>query len=146
MADRVANIAKGRAVELATANPTAGVVLLLQAAEVDDTLDNYDTVAAMLAAAGNTEATFTNYARKTGIAITVNLDDAGNVHSLDIPDQVWTAAGGATNNTLAKLVFAIQTGVDDSSLIPVTAQDWTPTTDGSDLTAQINASGIYQAA
>lgn len=140
------SVSGGGAVQLGIDNSTAGVVLLLSAAEVDDTLDNYDSVQAMLAAAGNTEAAFTNYARKTGITITATEDDAGNTYALDIPDQTWTSAGGTTDETLAKLVFAIQTGADDSTLIPVSHQDFTPTTDGSDLTAQINADGVYQAA
>ena len=114
------NVAKGAAAQLVEDNPNALVALLLRAQEVDDTLDNYDSVSAMLAASGNTEADFTNYARKTGITGTVTVDDSGDVVTVDIPDQTWTSAGGATDNVLVKLVVAVQTGGDDTTLIPLT--------------------------
>lgn len=144
MADVVSNRGKGSAHQLALDNGSAGQVLLLQAAEADGTVVNHNTVSALLGAAGNTEATFTNYARKTGLTFTVTQDDSNNRVDIDLPDQTWTSAGNGTNNTLAKLTVAVQTGADDTTLIPLTHADFTPTTDGSDLTAQFAAAGFIR--
>lgn len=160
MADFVFNIAKGRVVELynnvksnSPANSAFVVVLLKSAGlEADDTLNNYDDLASLLAAT-NDEADFTNYARKiltdVELAALPAPDDTNNRRDLDIPDLTWTAAGGATNNTLGKLIVcydADTTSGTDAALIPLTAHDFTATTDGSDLVAQIAAAGFYRAA
>lgn len=126
------------------------VVVLLQAAEADGALRDHDTLAALIAVAGNTEATFTNYARKviSGADVVVAVDDANDWVDVDVPDQTWVDAGGATNNGLVKLllVFDPDTGVaDDATMIPLTQHDFVVTTDGSDLTAQIAAGGFFRA-
>jgi len=159
MADQVMNIAKGRVVELYNNvkgnNPanSAFIVVLLKAVEADDTLNNYDDLGALLGAAGNTEADFTNYARKVltdaDLVALPAPDDTNNRRDLDIPDQTWTAAGGATNNTLAKLLVcydADTTAGTDADIIPLTHHDFVATTDGNDLVAQINTAGFYRAA
>lgn len=146
MADVVFNTALGAARRFGNTDPNAWQMLLLKAAEADDALRDHATVAALLAAAGNTEADATNYDRITGIAASVAQDDVNNDVSLDIPDQTFTALGGTTNNSLVKAIIAVQTGADDTTLIPITAHDITVTTDGSDLTIQIPAGGFYTAA
>lgn len=151
MADGVFNIAKGRAGYYSTL-PSANdalIVVLVKATglEADDTLNNHDDLAAILAAA-NDEADFTNYARKTVTSAPVTVDDTNNRVDVDIADQTWTAAGGAANNTLGKLLICYDpdtTGGTDSSIIPLTYHDFTATTDGSDLTAVIAAAGFYRA-
>jgi hypothetical protein len=159
MADGVFNIAKGRVVELyanvennAPAN-SAFIVVLLKAAglEADDTLNNYDDLAALLAAS-NDEADFTNYARKVltdaDLAAVPAPDDTNNRRDLDIPDLTWTAAGGAANNSVGKLLVCYDpdtTGGTDGSIVPLTYHDFVVTTDGSDVTAQIAAAGFYRA-
>lgn len=157
MADGVFNVAKGRVNELH--NRVAGndpansalVLVLLQASEADATLEDYDTLAALLGAAGNTEATFTNYARKvlTDADISASaVDDANNRRESDIPDPTWASAGGATNNTMTKLLVCYDpdtTGGDDTALIPLTHHDYTEATSGGDITAVINAAGYYRA-
>lgn len=145
MADGVFNIAKGRAAKYVEDNTSSIVVLLLQANETEADLIDHDDVSALLGAAGNTEATFTNYARKTGVTETVTQDDSNNRTDIDIPDQTWTSAGGATNNTLTKLIVAVSTGAGDANLVPLTHHDFPVTTDGTDLTAQINAAGFFRA-
>lgn len=160
MADGVFNIAKGRVVELynrVKSNDPANsalVVVLLKAAglEADDTLNNYDDLASLLAAA-NDEADFSNYARKVltdaDVAVLPAPDDGNNRRDLDIPDQVYANAGGATNNALGKLVVCYDndtTAGNDSNLVPLTYHDFVVTTDGSQLTAQIAAAGFYRAA
>lgn len=145
MADGVFNIAKGAAIQLLNDNPNSLVVLLLKANEAESALVDHDNVSVLLGAAGNTEADFTNYARKTGLTETITVDDTGDDASFDVADQTWTSAGGASNNTLTKLIVAVSTGAGDANLIPLTHHDFSSTTDGTNLTAQFNASGVYTA-
>lgn len=150
MADGVFNIAKGKVkhyAELGAASD-ALVVVLLKAAEADTTLADYDDLGALLAAVGNTEADFTNYARKSLTAATVTVDDVNDRLDIDIADQTWTTAGGAANNTLVKLVVCYDGDTaagTDANIIPLTHHDFSVTTDGSDLTAQFAAAGFFRA-
>lgn len=149
MADTPFNISLGRGQEYAIRardgtvdTAPALTVVLLKAAEADDTLRDYDDLSALLGVAGNTEADFTNYARKeaTTTDVTVTIDDTANDMTIDIPDQTWTSAGGTTDNTLVKLliVYDPDTGTADDSTMPgITQHDFSVTTDGSDLTANI---------
>lgn len=153
MAPIVFNVSKGiwrYYLGLPAANDGLVVVLLKASGLVsDDALADYTDVAALLAGASD-EADFTNYARKSIISgIVITPDNGNNRVDADIPDQVWTAAGGAQNNTLGKLFIAYDpdtTGGTDSSLIPLVAFDFTATTDGNNLTAEINAAGLVRAA
>ena len=135
-----------------TANSALVIVLLKSAGLVADaTLADYDDLSALLAGASD-EADFTNYARKilTDADIGASAQDDTNERlDLDIPDQTWTAAGGGTNNTLGKLLVCVDsdtTGGTDSSIVPWTFHDFTATTDGNDLVAQIAAAGFYRSA
>lgn len=157
MADIVFNIAKGKVNEyhdrVDTNDPanSAIIVVLLKVAEADATLRDYDTLAALLAGA-NTECDFTNYARKTltDTATTASTtDDTNDRREADLPDQTWTAAGGALNNTLVKLLVcydADTTTGTDANIIPLTAHDFSGTTNGGDITAQFAATGYFRAA
>jgi hypothetical protein len=160
MANGIFNISKGRFVEdyirVDGNDPAASalVIVLLKATglEADDTLNNHDDLAALLAAA-NDEADFTNYARKvltdTELSAIATPDDTNNRRDVDIPDQTWTAAGGATNNNLGKFLVCIDmdTGAGtDSNIRPISYHDFTATTDGNDLVAVINAAGFARAA
>lgn len=144
MADFVFNIAKGRVAEKVADSGSALLIFLLKVSESDATLIDYDTVAAILGGS-NTEADFTNYARKTGITGTVTVDDANDRVDVDLPDQTWTSAGGAANNTLTDLIVAYEESAADSGRVPLTCHDFAVTTDGSDLTAQVNAAGFFRA-
>lgn len=155
MADGVFNIAKGKAKyyaeqAIAGSGGAALVVLLLKSAGLvgDSTMADYDDVAAILAGASD-EADFTNYARKviTGGGITNTVDDTNDRLDTDIPDQTWTSAGGASNNTLGKLIVAFRpaTGSADSALVPLTHHDFAEVTTGSDIVAQVAAAGFYRA-
>lgn len=145
MSDGVFNIAKGAVAEKFRDAAANGIVLLLTANEVEGTLRDYDALDTLLAAAGNTEATFTNYARKTGLTGSITVDDGNDRVDVDFPDQTWTSAGNGTNETMTKLVTAYEESAADSGRIPLTDHDFTPTTDGSDLTAQFAAAGFYRA-
>lgn len=145
MADGVFNIAKGAAAEKVRDGVANLGVLLLQANETETDMIDRDSVSALLAEAGTTEATATNYARKTGITGTITVDDTNNRVDIDIPDQTWASLGGAANNTLTKAIVYYEEAANDASRIPLTHHDFSLTTDGSDVTAVINASGFYRA-
>ncbi len=157
MADGVINIAKGRVVEfynrVKSNDPTnaAFIVVLLKTNEGDSSLIDYDDLAALLAGS-SVEADFTNYARKTltdsDLAALPAPDDTNDRYDIDLPDQTWTSAGGASNNTLVKLLVCYDsdtTGGTDSNIIVCTHHDFSATTDGSNLTAVFNSDGFYRA-
>jgi len=158
MANGVFNIAKGRVNELMvrvdTNDPTnsAIIVTLLKASVADATLEDFDDLGALLADAGNTEADFTNFARKTLVDTDVTSptpDDANNRQEADIPDQTFASAGGATNNTLVKLLICYDSDTGsgtDANIIPLTHHDFSVTTNGGDIVAQIAATGFFRAA
>lgn len=146
MADGVFNIAKGAFVEKIRDSASVCLILLLKANEAETTLIDRDNVSLMLAEAGTTEADFTNYARKTGLTGSITVDDTNDRVDVDIPDQTWTSAGGATNNTLTKAVIAYEESAADTGRVPLTHHDFAVTTDGNDLTLQVNAAGFGRAA
>lgn len=145
MADGMFNIGRG-IIREKMIDGDALIIVLLKVAQADDTLNNHDTLAAILAAA-NTEADFTNYARKViaNGSVTVTVDDANNRVDIDFADQTYSSAGGATNNTLVKALICID-GANDAARIPVTHHDFAVTTDGSDLILQLPADGFYRSA
>lgn len=158
MGDGVFNIAKGRVVEyynrVKSNDPAASQlnVMLGIGAITDAILIDLDTFAAVIADAGFTEATFTNYARKqladTDLAALPAPDDTNDRYEVDIADQVWTSAGNGANDTLTRFIIGydpLGTNVD-ANIIPLTFHDFAVTTDGSDLTGQINALGFFRAA
>lgn len=154
MADFIFNQAKGRIREFfddAAGDVAASqiVLILLDASVADATAIDYDTISAVLGDASTTEAGFTNYARIDieDADITVTVDDANDRVDIDIPDQTITSAGNGVNDTLTDVVFAFDSsGTDaDSSLIPISQHDFVVTTDGSDLTIEINANGLLRA-
>lgn len=157
MADGMFNIGRGRVngyFERVAENVQADsaiVVVLLKAAEADATLADYDDLGAILAEAGNTEADFTNYARKVLTDTDVSTptpDDTNNWQAADLPDQTWASAGGTLDNTMAKLLICFDpdtTAGTDADIIPLMHMDWTPSTDGGDLVAQFDSNGVYRA-
>jgi hypothetical protein len=144
MANGVFNIAKGAFVEKVRDGAANLLILLLKANEAEATLIDRDSVADMLAN-GSAEADFTNYARKTGLTGTITVDDTNDRVDVDVDDQTWLQAGGALNNTLTKAIVAYEESAADSGRIPLTHHDFSVTTDGSDLTLQVNAAGFARA-
>lgn len=146
MANHVFNIAKGAFVEKVRDNPNNLLVLLLKQAQADGALNDYTTLADMLApGSGNVEADATNYTRKTGIVGTITVDNVNDRVDVDMPDQTWTSLGGPVNNTIVKFVVAYEESASDSGRIPISHHDFNITTDGSDVTAVIAASGFARA-
>ena len=149
MADIVFNIAKGRVAELynrvKTNDPanSAIVVVALKATglEADATLQDYDDLATLLAAA-NDEATNTGYARKVFTDADVAAlapDDTNNRMDVDTPDVTWTAVQ-TTGGAWGKLLFCYDndtTAGTDSAIVPLTAHDFAVTPDGSDIVATV---------
>lgn len=162
MADGVFNISKGRVVEyynrIESNDPanSAFIISLMKLTEADATLIIRTDLTDVYAEAGNTEANFTNYStspRETlsdaELVAFPGPDQTGDVYDIDIPDITWTAAGNGTNNTLTKFLVNYDndtTGGTDVNILPCTHHDFAVTTDGSDLTAQINAAGFFRAA
>jgi hypothetical protein len=152
------NLAKGRFAEFFNrvdqndpTNAVIVIVLLAATSESDATLIDYDELDALLGGS-NTEATFTNYARvvldQDDIAA-VTADDTNNRIDLDIADITYSSAGGAANNTLDKLLVCYDsdsTGGADTAIIVISHHDFSVTTDGTDLVAQIATAGILRAA
>lgn len=148
MANGVFDIARGRVNELVeriiSSDPgTARLqvrLLTITGIEADATLETHATWADVVAAS-NTEADFTNYVTKTLGAGDLSRAAGKPSTSTVVNDQIWTAAGGATNNTLAKLVICYDAaGTDvDANLIPLTHHDFSATTDGNDLIADFGA-------
>ncbi len=144
------NVAKGRGVEfhnrVDSNDPGTSrfVIVLAFGAATDATLQDYDTLAQVLADAGVTEANFTNYTRKfvTDADITFpGPDDANNRYDVTLPDQTWTAAGGTTDNTLTRLFVCYDASGSgpDSAIIPVGFNDFAVTTNGGDIIADFGA-------
>ena len=129
-----------------TANAVFTIVLLeTTGLEADDTLNNYDDLAALLAAATNEQ---TNQARKTlsdaDLAAVPAPDDTNNRLDLVIPDITWTALAG---NAISKLLVCFDpdsTAGTDSSIIPLTYHDFVVTPDGSDVTADVATAGFWR--
>lgn len=152
--DFVFNRALGEVKTLAALPATndALVVVLLQATglDADDTLRDFDDLAALLAA--NAEASWAGGApyarlvRTTGIVPTV--DDTNNRLDIDITtDFTWAAA--TAGQTIAKLLICYDpdtTTGTDSTIIPLTAHNYDEITSGSSITAEVATAGFYRAA
>lgn len=144
MADGVFNISKGAFVEKIRDSATNVLVLLLTANEADATLIDHDDLSVLLAAAGNTEASFASYARKTGITGTITVDDTNDRVDVSIPDQTWALA--TSGQTTTKLITAYEESASDVGRVPLTHHDFAATTDGNDLVADVGVNGIARAA
>ncbi len=146
MANILINYAKGRFIQLSSLPLGTDnlLVVLLQSTGLptDATLKNCQYLSQVFTA-GAVEATFTNYARQVLSAgsITITVNTGTGVVTLDTADQVWNAAGGATNNTLGAFLLCYRpTSSSLDSAIPVlTKHDFAATTTGGNLTASVPA-------
>lgn len=158
MADFIFNRCKGRFVELATrinANDPTNSVLsigLWNITQTDAQQIDQDDIAAIEAAGTNAELTSgtnANYVRKIindASGMTITYDDTNDRVDVDIPDQTWTALGAGTAITDVIVGYdSDSTTGTDSAILPVSQHDFPITPDGSDVTAQINAAGIWRA-
>lgn len=144
MGDFCFNIAKGAAAEKVRDSATVLGILILRTAglETDAVLKDKVTVTDLLSGATD-EATNSGYARKTALTATLTVDQGNDRVDLDLPDQTWTAV--AAGDGWSKLVIFYEESGSDAGRIPLTAHDFVVTPDGSDVTAQVNASGFFRA-
>lgn len=141
------NVAKGRIAHYASlpaANDALRAVPIeTTGIESDATLKDYDTVAAILAAANNEQSTM---GRKTLASVTVTVDDTGDDVDIDCADFTWTAATGNAISAIIVYYDPDTTASSDSNNIPLFKYDFVVTPAGGDITAQVNASGLASAA
>ena len=146
MADKVFNVALGRAAHYATlpAASDALVVIVLEAADLvsDATMVDYDNVAAILAGASTEQTTMGRKTVTSGVSVTVD-DDANDV-VIEFPDQTWIEATGGPVGALVIAYDPDTTGGTDADLIPLVKLDCALTPDGSDVTVRFD-DGIYAA-
>lgn len=95
-------------------------------------------------AAGALEATFTNYGTRRALAgsdITIAVNTGTFVTTVTLASQIWPAAGGAVNNPISRVAIAYRptSGSPDFQCRMITTEDWTGTTNGSQLTIGIGA-------
>lgn len=119
------------------------VIVVLQVAETDDTLNNYDNLSALLGGS-NTEALSTNYARieLAAAALTWTVDDTGNdAQAIVDSDQTWTSVSQAASESWVKLLVCYDadngTGTD-ANIIVLTHHDFSVTPNGGNITADFN--------
>lgn len=154
MASITANISKGRAVEFYEnvnsnnpANSALIIGVLVTGGDTLLTLQDYDTVAAMLAGP-STEAAATGYARKTltdADLASWSPDDTNNRILLTLPLQTWTPNTGETWDIAFVAYDNDTTGGTDANLIPITYHEMRengtamPTITGSSIVLDLSA-------
>lgn len=118
------NIAKGKVNRYADLPLTndALILVLLQTTglEADATLQDYDTLSAILAAS-NDECTFTGYSRRTLGSVVVTPNDTANTQNADAADpSSWTASGSAQGCGAAIICYDPDTTTGtDADLVPL---------------------------
>lgn len=144
MANLTFDIAKGAVAEKVRVGANL-ILVLLKVAEPDTTLQRYATLSALLAGS-NVECNATNYVRKTiaNASVTLTVDTTNDLVMVTFANVTWTSLGGATNNSLVKLLICAD-GASDAVRVPLTAHDFVITTTGANMTAQVPASGVYSA-
>lgn len=148
MAALIPNIAKGKVAHYAglPAANDALIWVVCSGTETDDNIRDADNLTALLATLLD-EATFTGYARVTGTAVTVTVDDTNNRVDVDLADPSWSPT---TAQALTRIVLCYDpdtTVGTDADLIPLFVDDFALTTATSGtLTYQVNAAGVFRAA
>lgn len=152
MTDLVTNQAAGRAVQwfqnVEDNSPVAAVIrLFIFTAGADNDYRDADTISALIATAAN-EVTNTGYTNRTqdDTDLVITIDDTNDRVDVDMSDETWTAV--AAGDAWQRFVLGYDDdGTDtDTNTIPISSHDITVTPDGSDITVQIAAAGIFRAA
>jgi hypothetical protein len=153
MANIVANIAKGRVVELynrVKANDPANSALIIvpietAGLEADSVLIDKDDLAAWLSGATNEQTTM---GRKTltdaDLVALPAPDDTNDRYDISLPTVTWTAA---TGNAISKLLVCYDsdtTGGTDANIIPLCQFDFAITPSGADI--QMTTGVFFRAA
>ena len=147
MADLLFNVALGKHAYYATLPATndALVVVPIETSGIvgDSTMKDYTTLATLLAGASNEQTTM---GRKTLASVTSTVDHANDRVEVDAVDVTWTAATGNPISAIVVCYDPDTTSGTDADLIPLYKYDYSITPDGSDVVAQINASGLARSA
>ena len=110
------------------------------AADTQAEVRDLNTVNDLIVTSGCTECDFTNYVRKNLTRTNAAEDDTNDRVNIDAADVVWTAAGGAVNNTiLGAFVYDASTDTNDTTRLLISV-DWFATglpTNGGDVTYAI---------
>jgi len=129
---------------------TIKVMLVTSAYAVDRDHEFVSSAAAAEIVATNYTGGFAGAGRKTLASKTVVADLANDRAEFDAADVLWSAIGGATNATIAALVVIKEVTNDAASILlayidTTTGSPGLPfTTNGGDLTININAEGLLQ--
>lgn len=138
----VPNIAKGRARELynrvKTNDPANSVIVLvpLEASGIasDADLEDFDTLAAILAGSTNEQTTMGRITLTDAqIAAMPAPDDVNDWAEFELPNFGWTAA---TGNAIAKIAVCYRpdsTGGTDADIVPMVIFDFAATPSGLDI-------------
>lgn len=150
MANFVFNVAKGRCNELynrVDSNDPANsviVVVAINTSATDATLQDLDTLSAVLADADTNEESNGSYARKvltdTDVAA-LAPDDTNDEQGFTLPDQTWTSVTTSITSWTDILVCYDNdsTGGTDANIIPISCHDFVVTPNGGDITADFPA-------
>ena len=120
----------------------------VQGAAADTAVEvaDFNTVTDLVVTAGSTKCDFTNYVDKALVRSNAAEDDTNDRVNLDAGDIVWTAAGGATNNTIVGAYFYDATTDTNDTTRLLLSVDWFAsgvTTNGGDFTYGI--ADLYRA-
>ena len=118
--------------------------LLLDVAEAEEALRDHPDIAALLAAA-STETVATSYTRYTHATQTRTLDNTNNRVDFDLDDAAFGVIGNGVNESIVRIV-TLSFDTSDALSEPVSLHDLSFTTDGSAVTVQWNANGVWRAA
>lgn len=144
MAAGIFNVAKGRIArysDLPDASDELVAVLLQSGQEADGTLEDYDTLSALLGGA-NSEATFTGYSQYTLTGVVVTVDDTGNQVTVDCDDPTWSPTSA---QALGKIVFCYDPDGTNTaaSMVPLFHDDFAITTPtAGTITYQVASGGF----
>lgn len=152
----VFNVAKGRAGELVKrvkdgdpgTSRLVAIPILAAGIEADSVLIDKDTVSALLSGATD-EATTGGWSRKVIAAADITTpspDDSNDRFDYIFGDITWTAvSAGAVTGLVIAYCPTDTTSAGDASNVVLTAHAWAITPDGSDVTADVPATGFYRA-
>lgn len=122
-------------------------VLATSGVESDAVLKDKDSFADVVS--GTTNFVTQPSIRKTldnTAGITITYDDTNDRVDVDIPDQTWSAVGAGDGwNDIVTGYDSDSTGGTDANILPWTLHDFVVTPDGSDITVQIAAAGLFRA-
>jgi hypothetical protein len=146
VADVIFNVAKGREAHYGSLPATNDAIIAvpLEATGLvgDSTMIDYDTLAAVLAGASNEQTTM---GRETLTGVAVTVDDTNDRVYIDADNPVWAAATGNATGALLFCYDPDTTASADANIIPISKHDFAATPAGGDITAQIDAGGLFRA-